>query len=149
MPEVLESPRWQAVGLLIDQNARDFLAGDYDLISEIVAWFKAVRLFQDAVDERMILQDPTPADLRQHKTWVACLIAEGERLFNAVTGQGGLPAGAAKFQIEDVEATLELLYLWQREWHLGRLSPERRLEILKAVFHEPETTHPTSSRRQD
>jgi len=27
MGEVLDPPRWQAVGLVIDQNQRDFLAG--------------------------------------------------------------------------------------------------------------------------
>ena len=138
MPEVLESPRWQAVGLMIDQNQRDFLAQRGSLVEDLVAWFKAIELFRETQDERMIFNDPTPQDLRQHKTWVASLIAEGERLFTEATERGGLPAGAVKFQLEDVEATLELLYLWQREWHGERLSPERRREILKAVFNVEE-----------
>ena len=71
MTEVLESPRWQAVGLIIDQNGRDLLAGRYGLVEEMVSWFKSVKLFQDTVDERMILREPTPGDLRQHKTWIA------------------------------------------------------------------------------
>lgn len=138
MPEVLEAPQWQTVGLMIDQNQRDFLARRGSLVEDLVAWFKAIELFRETRDERMIFRDPTPQDLRQHKTWVASLIAEGERLFTEATERGGLPAGAVKFQLEDVEATLELLYLWQREWHGERLSPERRREILKAVFNVEE-----------
>ena len=138
MTEVLESPRWQAVGLIIDQNARDFLAGDYELVSEIVAWFKSVRLFQDTVDERMILQDPTPADLREHKTWVASLIAEGERLVTEAERLGGLPAGRVKFSLDDVRATVEMMRTDERMWH-NTLSPERRAEILAAVFDVPKS----------
>jgi len=138
MPEVLESPRWQAVGLIIDQNARDFLAGDYDLVSEIVAWFKSVRLFQNTVDERMILQDPTPADLREHKTWVASLIAEGERLVAEAGQQGDLPPGRVKFKLSDVAATVEMLRTDERMWH-STLSPERKAEILAAVFDVPKS----------
>ena len=37
MPEVLEPPRWQAVGLVIDQNVRDFLSGRYSLVEDLVA----------------------------------------------------------------------------------------------------------------
>ena len=138
MPEVLESPHWQAVGLIIDQNARDFLAGVYDLVSEIVAWFKSVRLFQATVDERMILQDPTPADLREHKTWVASLIAEGERLVTEAERLGGLPTGRVKFSLADVRATVEMMRTDERMWH-NTLGPERRAEILAAVFDVPKS----------
>ena len=61
MPEVLEPPRWQAVGLVMDQNARDFLSGRYSLVEDLVAWFKAVDLFRETQDERMIFRDPAPA----------------------------------------------------------------------------------------
>ncbi|GDY18829.1 hypothetical protein LBMAG56_01740 [Verrucomicrobiota bacterium] len=133
MSEVLESPRWQAVGLVIDQNQRDLLAGEFDLLSEIVAWLKSVSLFQATVDERMILEDPTPADLRQHRTWVASLITEGEQLVTEAESQGGLPPGRVKFKLDDVKATVELLRTDQRMWHSG-LTPESRAEILAAVF---------------
>ena len=141
MSEVLESPRWQAVGLVIDQNQRDFLASRHSLVEDLVAWFRAIEMFRDTTDERMILRDPTADDLRQHKLWVACLIAEGERLVAECGTRGGLLAGAVKFTLDDVAATLELLYLWQREWHGERMSPEQRREVLKAVFHgeEPAT----------
>ncbi len=138
MIEVLESPRWQAVGLIIDQNARDFLAGDYELVSEIVAWFKSVRLFQATVDERMILQAPTPADLREHKTWVASLFAEGERLVTEAERLGGLPLGRVKFSLDDVKATVEMMRTDERMWH-SPLSPERKAEILTAVFDVPKS----------
>jgi len=133
MTEVLESPRWQAVGLLIDQNQRDVLDGDFDLISEVVAWFKSVKIFQRTVDERMILENPTPADLRQHQTWVASLIAEGERLVTEAEAQGGLPSGRVKFKLEDVAATVEMLRTDERMWH-STLTPGRKAEILAAVF---------------
>ena len=141
MAEVLDPPRWQAVGLVIDQNQRDFLAGRYSLAEDLLAWFKAVDLFRDTQDERMILREPTADDLRQHKTWVASLIAEGERLVTETLARGGLPEGAARFTLADVEATLEILYLAQREWHGRKLAEARRREILKAVFHveEPAT----------
>ena len=141
MPEVLEPPRWQAVGLVIDQNLRDFLNGRYSLVEDLVAWFKAVDLFRETQDERMIFRDPDPDGLRQHRTWLASLIAEGERLVTESLARGGLPAGAADFKLADVEATVELLYLWQREWHGPRLPEARRRQIMKAVFHveEPAT----------
>ncbi|MBI2929026.1 MAG: hypothetical protein HYY24_25460 [Verrucomicrobia bacterium] len=134
MSQTLESPRWQAVGLVIDLNTKDHLAGRYGLVQDLVAWFKAVRLFRETEDERMVLQDPTPADLRQHRTWLASLIAEGERLVSEARSEGGLPEGLVRFKLADVEATLEMLLLSQREWHGPQMSPERRREILKRVF---------------
>jgi len=38
MPEILEPPRWEAVGAVIDQNQRDFLAGRYSLAEGVIAW---------------------------------------------------------------------------------------------------------------
>ena len=137
MVEVLDSPRWQAVGLLIEQNTRDFLAGRYGLTEEIVAWFKAADLFRAAEDERMILRDPTPEDLRQHRTWLASLIAEGERLVTEAHARGGLPEGTGRFKLADVEATIEGLRIDERMWHGQTLTEERRREILKALFNVP------------
>ena len=133
MIEVFETPGWQAVGLLIDQNQRDVLDGDFDLIAEVVAWFKSVKIFQRTADERMILKEPTPVDLRQHKTWVASLIAEGERLVTVAESQGGLPPGRVKFRLEDVAAAVEMLRTDERMWH-STLPPGRKAEILAAVF---------------
>lgn len=139
MPEILEPPRWEAVGTVIDQNQRDFLAGRYSLAEDMIAWFKAVDLFRDTQDERMILRVPEADDLRQHKTWVAGLIAEGERLVTEVLARGGLTEGGARFKLADAEATLEMLYLAQREWHGPKMPDARRREILKAVFNVEES----------
>ena len=138
MPETLESPRWQAVGLVIDQNLRHFLDGRYGLVQDIVAWLKSVELFRETVDERMILREPTSEDLRQHRTWIASLIAEGERLVTEALARGGLPEGAVQFKLADVDATVEMLYLWQREWHGPKMPEARRREILKEVFNVEE-----------
>lgn len=140
MNEVLEPPRWEAVGLAVDQNQRDFLAGRNSLIDDIVAWLKAVELFRDTQDERMILRDPGADDLRQHKTWLAGLIGEGERLVTEALARGGLPEGVVRFKLADVEATVDMLYLWQREWHGPKMPEERRRELLKAVFNVEEPT---------
>jgi hypothetical protein len=86
----------------------------------------------------MILRAPTPEDLRQHRTWLAGLIAEGERFLTEALNRGGLPEGGGRFQLADVEATLEMLYLSQREWHGPRMPESRRREILKAVFNVEE-----------
>ncbi|MBI2929204.1 MAG: hypothetical protein HYY24_26365 [Verrucomicrobia bacterium] len=56
-----------------------------------------------------------------------------QRITEAFT-RGGLPAGTRRFKAAEVEATLELLYLWEREWHGPKLSGARWKEILKAVF---------------
>lgn len=126
---------------MIDQNQRDFLSGRYTLVEDLLAWFKAVDLFRDTQDERMILREPTSDDLRQHKTWIASLIAEGERLYTEALAREGLPDGAVQFKLSNVQATLELLYLSQREWHGPKMPEAQRREILKAVFdvEEPGT----------
>ena len=90
MSQTLESPHWQAVGLVIDLNTKDHLAGRHGFVEELVAWFKASRLFREAEDERMYLQDSTPEDLAQHRTWIANLIAEGEQLVTEAHAQGGI-----------------------------------------------------------
>ena len=139
MAEALELPPWQAVAWVIDQNQRDFLVGNHSLIEGLVAWFKAVELFRATEDERLYLHDPTQDDLRQHRTWIAGLIAEGERLVTEVQSKGGLPEGVVRFRLADVEATIEGLRVDERMWHQNTVSPERRREILKAVFHVEES----------
>lgn len=139
MAEVLDSIRWEALGLVIDQNARDFLAGRYGLAQDIVAWFKAIDLFRLAEDERMILRDPTPDDLRQHRTWLASLIAEGERLATETHALGRLPDSGGRFKLADMEATLEGLRIDERMWHGQTTTDARRREIMKAAFNVPES----------
>jgi hypothetical protein len=127
-------PCWQAVGMVVDQNTKDFLAGRYGLVQEMVAWFKAVDLFRAAVDERMVLREPAPEDLRQHRTWITSLLAEGERLVTEANQAGGLPEGLVRFRLEDVEATIESLRGDERMWH-SPMSPATKALILNEVFH--------------
>lgn len=131
---VTEPPRWKAVGLVIDQNTRDLLARRYGLLHETISWFKAIELFRDAELERMIERDPTPADRRQHKTWLARLIAEGERLVTDIRAQGGLGRNQAGIKLSDVEATMEELYGTHAQWH-GSMTKERKAELWEGVFH--------------
>lgn len=138
MEGILEAPTWQAVGSLTDQSIRDLLAGHRSLSENVAAWFKAVDLFRETQDERMVLREPTADDLRQHRTWVASLIGEGERLLTEAVDRGEPLGNAADPTPADVEATLEMLYLSQREWHGPRMPTARRREILKTVFNVQE-----------
>ena len=96
------------MGLLIDQNTRDLIAKRYGLLQEVVSWFKVIELSRRTEDERMIDQQPTPTDLRYHKTWLATLIAEGERLVTEIQVNGGLAENPARIKSSDVEAPLKL-----------------------------------------
>ncbi len=134
----MESPRWQAVGLVPEQNARDLQARRYGRLPEIVSWFKAIDLLRQAELERMIERKPAPVDKRYHKTWLAALIAEGERLVTEVRRSGGLPRNTAGIKLSDIEATVEELYDTHAEWH-GSLRPERRAAIFRQLFDGPES----------
>src|SRR5438445_12939488 len=90
-PTTIQSARWQAVGLVLDQNTRYLRAKRYGLLEEVVSWFKALALFRQAEADRMIERAPNPTDKRYHKTWLATLIAEGERLLTEVRAGNGLP----------------------------------------------------------
>ena len=135
-PETIESPRWQAVGLVLDQNAHDLRARRYGRLQEVVSWFKGIDLFRQAEFERMIERKPTPLDRRYHKTWLAALIAEGERLLTEIRRAGSLPRSPAGIKLSDLEATVEELCDTQAEWH-GSLTAARRSELFKQLFHGP------------
>ncbi len=137
-PGTISSARWQAVGLVIDQNRRDLLAKRYGVLQEVVSWFKAIELFRQAELERMIERKPTPADRRYHKTWLATLIAEGERLLTDLRANGGLPRNKARIKLSDIAATVEELYYTQAEWY-GGMMPERKAELLAQIFNASPT----------
>jgi len=137
-PETIESPRWQAVGLVLDQNAHDLRARRYGRLQEVVSWFKGIDLFRQAEFERMIERKPTPLDRRYHKTWLAALIAEGERLLTEIRRARGLPRNPAGIKLSDVEATVEELCDTQAEWH-GSLNAARRSELFMQLFHGPQS----------
>jgi|ERR1051326_764946 hypothetical protein len=133
-----KSPDWQAVGLVLDQNARDVRAKRYGPLQDVISWFKAIDLFRRAEMERLIRRKPTASDKRYHKTWLTALIAEGERLLTELKRNGGLPRNQAGIKVSDVEATLEELYDTQVEWH-GSLTPERRAALFKEIFDGPKS----------
>jgi hypothetical protein len=136
--ETIESPRWQAVGLVLDQNARDLRARRYGRLQEVVSWFKGIDLFRQAEFERMIARKPTLLDKRYHKTWLAALIAEGERLLTEIRRAGGLARNPAGIKLSDVEATVEELCDTQAEWH-GSLNAARRSLLFKQLFNGPQS----------
>ena len=78
-PESIESPRWQAVGLVLDQNAHDLRARRYGRLQEVVSWFEGTDLFRQAEFERMIEHKPTPLDRRYRKTWLVSAEKRTER----------------------------------------------------------------------
>ncbi len=131
-------PHWQAVGLVLDQNARDLRARRYGRLQEIVSWFKVIDLFRQAELERMIERKPTPLDKRYHKTWLAALIAEGERLLTELRRSGGIIRNPTGIKLSDLQATLEELYDTQAEWH-GNLSPDRRAALFREIFDAPKS----------
>jgi hypothetical protein len=126
--------RRQAVGLVIDQNTRDLLAKRYGVVQEVVSWFKAIELFRQAEFERMIEREPTARDKRHHKSWLATLIAEGERLLMEIRSQSALSRNQASIKISDIAATVEELQDTQADWY-GGMTSERRAELLKQVFN--------------
>jgi hypothetical protein len=133
-----KSPHWQAVGLILDQNARDLRAKRYGRLQEAISWFKAIDLFREAENERLIERKPTPADKRYHKTWLTALISEGERLLTELRRNGGLPRNQAGIKLSDIQATLEELYDTQAEWY-GGLSSDRRIALFKDLFDGPKS----------
>ena len=130
----IESPRWQAVGLVLDQNARDVLAKRYGPLQDVISWFKGIELFRRAELEQMIRRHPTPTDKRYHKTWLATLIAEGERLVTEIRATSGLPRNKTGIKLSDVEATIEELYDTHAEWY-GTMKQKRRADLLKQLFN--------------
>jgi hypothetical protein len=137
-PTTVESPRWQAVGLVLDQNARDLLAKRYGLLQEAVSWFKGIELFRQAEFAQMIQRKPGAADKRYHKTWLAALIAEGERLLTEIRAAGGLARNPSCIRPSDIRATVEELYDSQAEWY-GGMIPKRRRQLFKQLFDVQES----------
>jgi hypothetical protein len=129
----IKSPQWEAVGLVLDQNAKDLRNRRYGRLQEAVSWFKGIDLFRQAESERMIERKPTPLDKRYHKSCLTGLLAEGERLLTEIRRAGGLPRNPSGIKLSDIQATLEELYDTQAEWH-GSLKPEQRSALFSEIF---------------
>jgi hypothetical protein len=128
------TPRWDAVGWVVTQNMHDVAERRYGLLPEVVSWFKSLAMFRETEKELMIVKEPTDDDRSFHKTVLAMLIGEGERLRAAVGSSGGLEPNDAGLTSQDFVAALEHLYDTQAVWH-GEMTPERKEEILKGIFH--------------
>jgi hypothetical protein len=122
--------RWDAVDFLITFNTRDKRLG---LLTETLAWTGAVAFFRHAETETHYLATPTESDQRYHKTLLAALIAEGERLLSRIQRVGGLPENLDGVKAGDVDAMVEELRNTHAQWY-GGMTTERRAQILEEVF---------------
>jgi hypothetical protein len=129
----LDSPRWNAVDFMVDFNSREKRLG---LLTETFAWVASVAFFRRAESETLYVTEPGEVDRRYHKTILAALLAEGERVLSRLHKAGGLPENLDGIKTEDIDATVEELRYTQAQWY-GDMTPERRAQILKEVFDVP------------
>jgi hypothetical protein len=127
-------PGWDALAWVMGHNSRDVFEQRYDLGPEVVAWFKSLGMFQEMEDERMIVSDPTETDRAAHKSSLAVLIAEGEKLKERLERSGGLPNNERGITFKDFQAALDHLYNKQAMFH-GGMTEDRKKEILSKVFN--------------
>jgi hypothetical protein len=126
----LDSPRWNAVDFMVDFHSREKRLG---LLTETFAWVASVAFFRRAESETLYLAEPTETDRRYHKTILAALLAEGERVLSRLHKAGGLPENLDGIGTEDIDATVEELRNTQVQWY-GDMTAERRAQILKELF---------------
>jgi hypothetical protein len=106
---------------------------DLALYGEVSVWFHKLDLFRKDENLRMFLQEPAAEDLHIHKRLILRLIADGEHLLSLIRQADGLPDNREKIKETDLAAAVEDLRDTYRGWH-EPISPERRKEILTAVF---------------
>ena len=102
------------------------------LFGEISVWRNKIELFRKSEDERMFLRDPTPEDLRVHRSLLQRLIADGNYLLS-LARQVGVPQNHEGITAESLTATVEMLEADYRGWHQP-MPPDRRKQILHAAF---------------
>ena len=126
-------PRWSAVAFMLDFQSREKRLG---LLTETLAWFTCVAFFRRTESETHYLAQPKELDRRYHKSILASLIAQGERVLTRIQQAGGLPENIEGVKAEDVDATVEELRNTQVQWY-GDMTPQRREDILREIFHVP------------
>lgn len=126
-------PRWDAVDFVVGFQTREKRLG---LLSETLAWVAAVALFRRMETETHYLAQPSPLDQRYHKSLLATLIAQGERLLTRLAAVGGLPENLDGVKAGDVDALVEELHNTHAQWY-GGMTSERRAGILGQVFDVP------------
>ena len=104
------------------------------IYAEVSVWYRKIEIFRIGEDQRMFIQDPTPADLAVHKSLLQRLIADGEHLLSLIR-QVGLPENTESVTPESVGVTVEALRADYRGWH-EPMPPEQRAKMLKELFVE-------------
>ena len=124
------SAQWSAVDFMVEFHTRDKRLG---LLTETLGWVASVALFRETETQTHYLNEPTSEDRRQHRTLLAALVAEGERLLGRIHDVGGLPLNLDGIKTADVDAMVEELRATQLQWQ-GEITPQRREQILKELF---------------
>jgi len=102
------------------------------LLTETLGWAASIAFFRATETETHYLTEQGEEDRRQHKTILAALIAEGERLIARIHNAGGLPENLDGIKDKDVDAIVEGLRLTELQWY-GDMTPRRSKEILKEL----------------
>jgi hypothetical protein len=131
-PALDQTPSWDALRWVVAHNTRDVIERRFDLYPEVVAWFKALSMFRETERDVMILKDPSDDDRSAHKSVLALLIADGERLKGRLTRAGGLEPNHSGITTADFQAALNHLYDSQAVCH-GDMTESRKEEILRAL----------------
>ena len=103
------------------------------LLTETLGWVASVALFRETETQTHYLNPPTSEDRWQHKTLLAALIAEGQRLLRRAHAAGGLPKNLDGLKTADLDAMVEELRTTQTQWE-GDMTSQRREQILKELF---------------
>ena len=101
------------------------------IYAEVSVWYRKIEIFRKGEDQRMFVQDPTPADLAVHKSLLQRLIADGEHLLSLIH-QIGLPENTEGVTQESVGVTVEALRADFRDWH-EPMPPEQRAKLLEEL----------------
>ena len=125
--------RWDALDFMVDFHTREKRLG---LLTETLAWVASVALFRETETQTHYLNPPTSDDRRHHKTLLAALIAEGQRLLRGAHNAGGLPDNLDGFKHADLDAMVEELRTTQLQWE-SDMTPQRREQILQELFDVP------------
>jgi len=125
--------QWNALDFMVDFHTRAKRLG---LLTETLGWVASVALFRETETQTHYLNPPTSDDRRHHKTLLATLIAEGQRLLRRTHDVGGLPKNLDGIQTADLDAMVEELRTTQLQWE-GDMTPQRRDQILKELFDVP------------
>ena len=116
---------------MVDFHSRERRLG---LLAQTMAWFAGIAFFRRAETATHYLSKPTRLHRRYHKTILATLIAEGERLLTRIELAGGFPTNLDNVTRDDVEATVEELRNTHTQWY-GTMSAQRRRRIFRELFH--------------